>query len=36
VSDTEAEEDYKRKCLEVKAKYPKELVNDWVRFIKQT
>lgn len=25
-SDTEAEEEYKRKCLEVKAKYPKELV----------
>jgi hypothetical protein len=24
--DTEAEEEYKRKCLEVKAKYPKELV----------
>ena len=23
--DTEAEEEYKRKCLEVKAKYPKEL-----------
>ena len=22
--DTEAEEEYKRKCLEVKAKYPKE------------
>ena len=24
--DTEAEEEYKRKCLEVKANYPKELV----------
>ena len=24
--DTEAEEEYKRKCLDVKAKYPKELV----------
>ena len=24
--DTEAEEGYKRKCLDVKAKYPKELV----------
>lgn len=24
--DIEAEEEYKRKCLEVKAKYPKELV----------
>ena len=24
--DIEAEEDYKRKCLEVKAKYPKELL----------
>ena len=24
--DTEAEEEYKRKCLEVKSKYPKELV----------
>ena len=24
--NTEAEEEYKRKCLEVKAKYPKELV----------
>ena len=23
--DTEAEEEYKRKCLEVKAEYPKEL-----------
>ena len=26
--DIEAEEEYKRKCLEVKAKYPKEIVND--------
>ena len=24
--DSEAEEEYKRKCLEVKAKYPKEIV----------
>lgn len=24
--DTKAEEEYKRKCLEIKAKYPKELV----------
>jgi len=24
--DTKAEEEYKRKCLEVKAKYPKDLI----------
>lgn len=26
ISPVEAEEEYKRRCLEVKAKYPKELV----------